>query len=44
MKRLKLNRNWRSSYFNRLRARYYRYISNYREYLYFLVYPYGYVD
>ena len=39
-----LNRNWRKHYFKHLRARYYRCISDYREYLYSLVYPYGYVD
>ena len=41
---MRKNKNWRTTYFKSLRARYRRYVFNYREYLYSLVYPYGYVD
>ena len=42
MKRLKLD--WHKKYLKHLLARYRKDIQSYREYLYYLANPYGYVD
>ena len=36
--------DWRKKYLKHLRARYRKGIQSYREYLYYLANPYGYVD